>query len=101
VPEDRTYSTSICDLGTDRLRLRHPAVIVIDEGEHEGGDHYIAYWPELDAWAEGERRLEAIHGLKANVVSLYDDIAGEPDDKLGADMRLVKRALLAAIEDRP
>ncbi len=49
----------------------------------EIGDTVIATWPEIHLYGEGETASDAIAVLKAEIVSLYDDLSSTTLSKLG------------------
>jgi hypothetical protein len=60
---------------------------------------FIARAPELDLWADGASRGEAIEELKGSLASLATDLAATPDARLGPRPQLWK-ALLARVAQR-
>jgi hypothetical protein len=93
----RTFSTTIVDLGDDRVLLRTPLVVVVEEGEDEA----VASWPEIEAFGSGCTTAEALNELKDEIVSVYHDLVAAPDAELGRLPLRWKRALSIAVAPRP
>lgn len=71
--------TFIYDLGDSGFRVKEPVPVIIEEYAAE----FVAKVPELDCYGSAETEGEAIAALKAELVSLYEDIVSTPPEQLG------------------
>jgi hypothetical protein len=85
------WAATIADLGAPGILLRAPLTITLEDYDEE----IVASYPEVEAFGSGPTEADAINALKDEVASLYAELAGEPDDKLGKLPKRWKRALLA------
>ena len=85
----RTWSVSVADLGDAGLALRQPLTVMLEDF----GEEYVASWPEVEAWGTGPTEADAINSFKDELSSLYGELAGTPDRRLGKLPMRWKRAL--------
>jgi hypothetical protein len=85
------WATTIADLGAPGIVLRTPLIVTMEDY----GEEIVASYPEVEAFGSGPTEADAINVLKDEIASLYTELAGEADDKLGKLPKRWKRALLA------
>lgn len=76
-----SVNAQIRDLGNEEYRLREPLAITVEEYPSDGG--VIASYPELELFAEGVTKAEAITALKREILDLYDELMEESTETLG------------------
>lgn len=95
--EDRplVYTATINDIGDDRVCLVSTINIVIEQYK----DEFIARYPDLALYGEGDIEQEAILNLKKEIVSLFFDLRSIKKDELGPMpyvwQKILKRILKA------
>jgi len=72
-------STLLSDLGDDRLSVRVPIPVVLEEIDDES----LARWPEVGASGIGSTLAEAITQLKMDVLGLFFDLTTRDTESLG------------------
>jgi hypothetical protein len=91
--QPRCRQALLYDLGAGKYELKQPLAVQLEEYDDEA----VARIPELDVFASATTDSEALVLLKAEVVSLYDELASCPPEELGerpiAWLRLLKRLI--------
>jgi hypothetical protein len=88
---NRTWVATVADLGSPGILLRTPLIVTMEDY----GEEIVASYPEVEAFGSGPTEADAINVLKDEIASLFTELAGEADDKLGKLPKRWKRALLA------
>lgn len=92
-------SSSIFDLGSEKIKLKYPIIVVISKEEcYEDEEEFVASWSEVEAIGLGLTEADAVNDLKDEIVELYEELSNMSDDSLGKLPKRWKRALDAAIE---
>ena len=94
--QPRCRQAALYDLGSERYELRQPLGVQLEEYEEEA----VARIPELDVFASADTDSEALGLLKREVVTLYEELAATPVERLGerplAWLRLLERVIQVA-----
>jgi hypothetical protein len=92
-------SSSIFDLGSEKIKLKYPITVIISREEYyEDEEEFAASWPEVEVAGLGLTEACAINDLKDKIVELYEELLNISDESLGKLPKRWKRALNAAIE---
>jgi len=83
----------LLDVGTPEYVVKQPIEVTIEEYDEE----IVARWPETETFGSGATESEALTALKSDILSLYEDLAGQRPEELGrlptAWWRLLNRVL--------
>lgn len=79
----------IHSLPSDSYELVKPIQIILKIYD----DEVLAIIPELELYSEGASEIEAIHGIKLEVLDLIEDLNETPDPELGTGPKAWKKAL--------
>lgn len=90
----RTYLSVITDLGDERYTLISDVTIALEEYR----DEVVARWPDVGVYASGTTELEAIAGIKWQVVELFEELRTMKAGTLGRTPLSWKRVLRRAIK---
>ena len=94
--QPRCRQAVLYDLGGERYQLRQPLGVQLEEYDEEA----VARIPELDVFASADTDSEALGLLKREVVTLYEELAATPVERLGerplAWLRLLERVIQVA-----
>lgn len=77
--QPRCRQAVLYDLGTQMYELKQPLTVQVEEYDDEA----VARIPELNVFASATTDTEALALLKAEIVSLYDELAASPAEELG------------------
>lgn len=86
----RTWAAQISELGESGLALHSPLVVTLEDY----GEEIVASYPEVEAFASGMTEFDAINALKDEISSLYAELAGTSETKLGKLPKRWRRTLL-------
>jgi hypothetical protein len=91
--QPRCRQAVLYDLGSEKYELKQALAVQVEEYDDEA----VARIPELDVFASATTDGEALALLKAEVVSLYDELISSPAKELGerptAWLRLLKHLI--------
>ncbi len=76
----RTISLLISDLNDERVVVRHPISIIVEEFEYDGS---LARWPETNTFGAGPNFYQTIRDLKQNIVSHFLDLSERDEGEFG------------------
>lgn len=84
VIDERPIKTNaqIRDLGDGAYELLEPIFITIEEYCEQ--EVFLAGFPEVEAFGEGETESEAIANLKSDILDIYDELTECDPDELGS-----------------
>jgi hypothetical protein len=94
--QPRCRQAVLYDLGSEKYELKQALGVQLEEYEEEA----VARIPELDVFASADTDSEALALLKREVVTLYEELAATPVERLGerpfAWLRLLERVIRVA-----
>lgn len=79
------YNAELYDLGDPNYKLSAPIIIVVEEYPEE--DSFIARFPPVDVFGEGETDYEALEDLKNTILDLFEELSDSDPNELGDTLK--------------